>query len=74
MTPELWERLKPLFHAALEQDTQNRAAFIESACGDDPELKTHLNRLLEAEQQKATHWTLRSLTSTISCATTALAQ
>ena len=53
MTPELWQRLKPLFHAALEQDTQNRAAFIESACGDDPELKTHLKQLLEAEQQRS---------------------
>ncbi len=51
MTPELWQRLKPLFHDALEQDTQNRAAFIESACGDDPELKTQLERLLEAEQR-----------------------
>ena len=49
MTPELWQRLKPLFHAALEQDQQNRAAFIESACGDDSELKTHLKHLLEAE-------------------------
>ncbi len=53
MTPELWQRLKPLFHAALEQDTQNRAAFIDSACGDDSELKTHLKRLLDAEQQKS---------------------
>jgi eukaryotic-like serine/threonine-protein kinase len=53
MTPELWERLKPLFHAALAEDTQNRAAFIESACADDPELKTHLKRLLEAEQQRS---------------------
>jgi serine/threonine protein kinase/tetratricopeptide (TPR) repeat protein len=51
MTPELWQRLKPLFHAALEQDTQNRAAFIESACANDPELKSHLKHLLEAEQQ-----------------------
>ena len=53
MTPELWQRLKPLFHAALEQDTQNRAAFIESACGDDSELKTQLKHLLEAEQQRS---------------------
>ena len=53
MTPELWQRLKPLFHAALEQDKQNRAAFIESACGDDSELKTQLKHLLEAEQQRS---------------------
>ena len=53
MTPELWQRLKPLFHAALEQSTQDRAAFIEAACGDDLELKVHLKRLLDADQQSA---------------------
>lgn len=52
MTPELWQRLKPLFHAALEEDTQNRAAFIDSVCGKDLELKMHLEQLLQAEQQR----------------------
>ena len=51
MTPELWQRLKPLFHAALEEDPQNRAAFIDGACGGDLELKGHLEQLLDAEQQ-----------------------
>ncbi len=51
MTPELWQRLKPLFHAALEEGTQDRAAFIESACGGDLELKTQLKQLLDANQQ-----------------------
>jgi serine/threonine protein kinase len=53
MTPELWHRLKPLFHAALEESKQDRAAFIEAACGDDLELKIHLKRLLDADQQSA---------------------
>src|SRR5277367_1547796 len=51
MTPELWHRLKPIFHAALEEDTQNRAAFIDAVCGRDFELKKHLEELLKAEQQ-----------------------
>jgi eukaryotic-like serine/threonine-protein kinase len=51
MTPELWQRLKPLFHAALKKGPQDRAAFIESACGGDFELKMHLKRLLDAESQ-----------------------
>ncbi len=53
MTPELWQRLKPLFHAAREESKQDRAAFIEAACGDDLELKMHLKRLLDADQQSA---------------------
>jgi serine/threonine protein kinase len=51
MTPELWQRLKPLFHAALQESPQNRDAFIDAACGNDLELKTNLKRLIEAEQQ-----------------------
>jgi serine/threonine protein kinase/Tfp pilus assembly protein PilF len=51
MTPELWQRLKPLFYAALKQDPQDRAAFVEKACGDDQELKLHLKQLIEAEEQ-----------------------
>jgi serine/threonine protein kinase/Tol biopolymer transport system component len=51
MTPELWQRLKPLFHAALQQGTESRAEFIEAVCGEDFELKNHLKRLLEAEQR-----------------------
>ena len=51
MTPELWQRLKPLFYAALKEDPQDRAAFIERACGDDQELKLHLKQLIEAEEQ-----------------------
>jgi eukaryotic-like serine/threonine-protein kinase len=51
MTPELWQRLKPLFHAALKNDPQDRAAFMEEACGDDLELRMHLKQLIEAEEQ-----------------------
>ncbi len=53
MTPELWQRLKPLFHAALQRGTDDRAAFVDAACGDDLELKTHLKQLLEAEERDA---------------------
>ena len=51
MTPELWQRLKPLFHAALKKDPQDRAVLIEEACGDDLELRMHLKQLIEAEEQ-----------------------
>ncbi len=33
MTPELWQRLKPLFHAALDREIHDRAEFINEACG-----------------------------------------
>jgi eukaryotic-like serine/threonine-protein kinase len=51
MTPELWQRLKPLFHNALKEATEDRAAYVAAVCGNDPELKKHLEQLLQAEQQ-----------------------
>jgi tetratricopeptide (TPR) repeat protein len=48
MTPELWQRLKPLFHAALDCNVEQRAAFISDACGTDAELKENLEKLLQA--------------------------
>ncbi|WP_263366530.1 serine/threonine-protein kinase [Edaphobacter bradus] len=51
MTSELWQRLKPLFYAALEQGVEDRAAFIREACGGDSELRSHLEKLLDAEAQ-----------------------
>ena len=48
MTPELWQRLKPLFHEALEKGSGDRAAFVDAACGEDQELKMHLAKLIEA--------------------------
>jgi hypothetical protein len=62
ITPELWKRLKPLFYGALEGGTQNRAAYIDTVCGDELELKIHLEQLLDAEQQnpgrETPHWSI----------------
>ena len=35
MTRERWDRLKPLFHAALEQPPDRRAAWLREACPDE---------------------------------------
>lgn len=51
MTPDLWQRLKPLFHAALDREPGKREEFINEACADDVELKRHLNALIQAEEQ-----------------------
>ena len=51
MTPELWERLRPLFNAAVELPPSERAPFIADACGDDAELRREMENLLEAYAQ-----------------------
>ncbi|MBS0378343.1 MAG: tetratricopeptide repeat protein [Proteobacteria bacterium] len=49
MSEERWDRLQQLFHAALEQPGSERAAYLESACADDPSLIPEVNRLLGAD-------------------------
>lgn len=51
MTPELWQRLKPLYQAAIERPNEQRARFIAEACGNDEELKQELTALVNANDQ-----------------------
>ena len=51
MTPALWERLKPLYHAALEMPEEERGKFISSACAHDDQVRKELEALLKANDQ-----------------------
>ena len=46
MTPELWQRLKPLYEAAMETPAQKRARFVADACRGDSEARRELETLL----------------------------
>jgi eukaryotic-like serine/threonine-protein kinase len=46
MEPARWERVKALFHSALDRPPGERAAFLEHACPDDPELLREVESLL----------------------------
>jgi non-specific serine/threonine protein kinase/serine/threonine-protein kinase len=50
-TGERWERIKELFGAALERDAGQRGAFLEEACGQDPELRREVVSLLSAHEK-----------------------
>jgi serine/threonine protein kinase/tetratricopeptide (TPR) repeat protein len=51
MTPDLWERLKPLYHAALEIPEEERANFISNVCGGDPHVSQELAALLKSTDE-----------------------
>jgi tetratricopeptide (TPR) repeat protein len=51
MTPEQWQRLKPLVREAIDLAAEERPAFIRRACGDDVELMRNLERLVQAEDE-----------------------
>jgi serine/threonine protein kinase len=46
MTPEGWRRVDELYHRALDQAPDERAAFLEGACGGDESLRREVESLL----------------------------
>ncbi len=50
MTPERWEQIGEVYHAALELHPEQRAAFLRRACADDQELRHEVESLLAADE------------------------
>jgi Tol biopolymer transport system component len=48
LTPEQWERVRSLFHAALEQPPETRDRFVREASGADEAICREVNSLLAA--------------------------
>jgi eukaryotic-like serine/threonine-protein kinase len=51
MTPERWQQIEKLFHAALELKAPERAAFLEEACGNDKSLRREVESLLGQKEK-----------------------
>ena len=48
MTPERWQQVERLYHAALQRVPSERAAFLDQACSDDGDLRSEVDSLLAA--------------------------
>jgi len=48
MTPERWQQVREILHAALERTPERRALFLAEACVNDDELRSEVNALLSA--------------------------
>ncbi|MBI3421972.1 MAG: protein kinase [Acidobacteria bacterium] len=53
MTPERWQQIEALYHAALELAPAARVAFLAEACASDAELRHEVESLLTANEQAA---------------------
>jgi serine/threonine protein kinase/tetratricopeptide (TPR) repeat protein len=53
MTPELWERLKQLYNAALATPEEERDNFVSKACGNDNEVRKELVAMLKANKDES---------------------
>ena len=49
ITPERWQQIKRLYHAALTRDADQRAAFLRGACPTDDALRHEVESLLAQE-------------------------
>ena len=52
MTPERWQRIKELFHAAAELAPGARGAFLAARCAGDPEARAEVESLLAAHERE----------------------
>src|SRR5689334_4508911 len=51
MTPERWQKVEELFHAAQQQPPQQRAEFLEVRCQADPQLRDEIESLLTRQSR-----------------------
>ena len=59
VTSSRWAEIERLYHAALEHDAGERAAFLAHACGDDDALRQEVASLLEQEGATDPSWSAR---------------
>jgi hypothetical protein len=48
MTPERWQQITGMFHAALLRDSGHRQTFLQDACGADEALRAEVEAMLTA--------------------------
>src|SRR5687767_1762480 len=52
MTPERWQRIKELFHAAVELEPAGRRAFLDARCAGDAEARAEVESLVAAHERE----------------------
>ena len=61
MPPERWQKIEELYHSALARKAEERAAFLNGACGNDKELRHEVESLLVQNGSLLEHPALESL-------------
>jgi len=51
MTPEQWQKVRPILESALELDPESRPAFVKSTCAGDEALRVEIESLLANQKQ-----------------------
>lgn len=48
MTPDKWERIKSIYHDALEMNSTERSSYLDHACSGDSEMRREVDSLIAA--------------------------
>ena len=51
MTPEEWQKIRPILESALELDPESRLAFVDGTCAGDESLRHEVLSLLREQQE-----------------------
>ena len=51
MTPEQWQKVRPILECALEIEPESRPAYVDNACAGDEELRVEILSLLSEPKQ-----------------------
>ena len=51
MNPETWQKLKPLFHSALDLEPTERSRFLANACAGNSDVRSQVEKLLSAHDE-----------------------
>ncbi|MEK6303515.1 MAG: protein kinase [Acidobacteriota bacterium] len=51
ITPERWQKIEELFHAALQREPQEHASFLDEACDGNVELRQQVGDLLDSLEE-----------------------
>ncbi len=52
MSPERWQKVKEVFHSALEHGPGIRKAFLDKVCGNDAELRAEVESLIASHEEE----------------------
>src|SRR6516162_5220336 len=55
MRPERWARVKEVFAAVREIDPKRRAAYLDTTCGPDGEVRVEVERMLAHDNEGSLH-------------------
>ena len=53
MKRDEWTRITELFSAAIEREPDPRSTFLDRACADQPDLRTHVEKLIADDEDVA---------------------